>query len=112
MMLKFHAKAGDCCPWPNSHHYGQVRRYVGRQYTAPNEAKGTGATWPAKAEPDEVDAASPHAEHLIRYCAKGNIWPADEATAAACGVAFTKLERGKDGEWLSAAPKTAKPSKE
>ncbi len=110
MKLKFYAKAGDCCPWPNSHHFGQPRRYVGRQYTAPDESKGTGATWPAKKEPDEVESTTPDGEHLIRYCLKGNLWPADEVTAAACGVDLPKLKQGADGEWVPEPSASAKPA--
>lgn len=49
------------------------------------------------------------AARLKTHCRRGALWPADEATAAACDVAYAELELA-DGEWVKAAPK-ASPAK-
>ena len=109
MLLKFHAKPGALCPWPNSHFAGQPRRYIGRRFVAPNAETKAPAAYPANDEPDAVDANDADAPAIIRYCRKGNVWPADVATAAVCGIDFVALAKDAEGEWL-AASKPATPA--
>jgi hypothetical protein len=95
MLLKFFARPEHLQPWPNSHSYGQPRRYIGWQWLPANEAKGVAARYEPKRDGDTVDTAvtsDADVEHIKRLCTKGAYWAADAATAAACGVALTKLE--------------------
>jgi hypothetical protein len=109
MLLKFHAKPGQSCAWPNSYFPGQARRFVGRKFI-PGDSPQAPSRYEATAEPAELSSDAPQAAHLIRKCQKGEIWPADKATAEACGVEFVELARGEDGEWFAASKKPAAPA--
>lgn len=104
MLLKFHTKPGYSTPWPNSHHGGQARRLIGRTYDAATR------TYPARAEPDQVDSEDPDASHMARKCSRGELYAADESTAKFCGVEFVALQRGEDGEWFPKKQPAPKPS--
>lgn len=109
MKLSFYAKPGHCVHWPDRMRVsGRVYQYVGRQYNAETRVHE------ALAEPVVVDTEHADAEHcraaerLRRVCARDSaLWPADEATAAACGVPFVPVEL-RDGEWRPVPMKSAK----
>lgn len=109
MKLRFHAKTGRVHV-PGLKLVGAVPRIVGRKHL-PGDGTKTAATHPVDEDGFVIDDADPNketrsaAEALKRKCRMGDLWPADEATAAACGVAFVKLELGADGEWQPAAAK-------
>ena len=115
MKLRFYAKPGHVCHWPAAMRVtGQVYPYVGRDLVPGNPASGIAVSHPAKKEPVEIDDEHPdqdtrvRAERLKELTRRdGALWPADEATAAACGVDFVAVEM-RDGEWQ---PKAAPPSK-
>lgn len=61
---------------------------------------------PASESPFVVEADSDAGRRLVKLTRRdASLWPADEETAAACGVAFVDLDFN-DGEWLpvSATP--------
>jgi len=101
MQLAFYARAGHSVAWPNSAATGQPRRYVGRTFV-PSLDKETAGAFRADKEAAVVKAKDADAKDLMRACAKGGLWPADEATAKACGVDFVKVEADADGEWVAA----------
>jgi hypothetical protein len=107
MKLKFRAKPGMCTPWPNSHFAGQPRRFVGREFIAGDEFKRVPASYKASEDPAEIESGSADADHLIRKCRKGELWAADVATAAECGIAFVELAKGEEGEWFQKAAPAA-----
>jgi len=110
MGLKFLPRAGHLVGFAGGRTYGQIARYVGRSFKAA-AAPGQAGAFIASAEPVEVPEDSSDAVHLIRQAQKGGLWAADEATAAACGVEFVRLERGADGEWSPAASPARAPKK-
>ena len=106
-MLKFLAKPGHVVHRPGLKVTGQVAQYVGRRFIRldDEEGKKTGkaGTHAALKEPAVFADESPEAADLIRYAQKGGLWPADEATAAAIGVPFTKLQFDEaQAEWVPA----------
>lgn len=107
MGLKFLPRAGHMVHFASGNASGQLSRYVGRTFK-PVAKAGVAGAYAADDEPVEVDPDSADAAHLIRQARKSDpgVWPADEATAAACGVEFVKLGRDSDGEWI-AAPRAA-----
>ncbi len=60
-----------------------LRRFIGRKLQAVAEAPGRYA-FVATGQPEAV-AARPE---IIKAAKDGELWPADEATAKACGVKF------------------------
>lgn len=72
---------------------GGAFRYVGREFD-PNAA---GEKYPVSKTPYECDSDSPEGAYLAKCCREGDLIPADDATAKACGVPLPK-----------AAPKSAK----
>lgn len=113
MKLAFLAKAGLVCHWPAAvRQTGQIYNYVGRTWDAASRVHK------ANAEPVAIDDEHQDADTRVRaerlkqlVTRDGSLWPADEATARACGVEFVPVEM-KDGEWqpkAAAAPKTSKP---
>lgn len=118
MGLKFLPRAGHTVPFAHGNSFGQLARYAGRSFKSRNApvetllahelaafaaSPGSAGSWFADAEPVEVEPDSADAEHFIRHVQRGGMWPGDEATAAACGVDFARLERDDDGEWIAAA---------
>lgn len=108
MKLKFYARGTHLVSYPRTHRVGSPPRYIGR------EAQGRELL--ATAEPFECEAESFVGARLLRLMQSGArhgdlpLWPADAATAAACGVKFaqTKFE---GGEHRIVAPEI-KPKKE
>lgn len=104
MQLRFYARGTGLVSLPGETRIvGQHPRYVGRALKIIDGA----AAWPASEAAHECDSASAHGARLLKRCRAGELWPADEATAAACGVDFTALEFA-DGEWRPAQPKPAR----
>lgn len=100
MQLKFYAKPGHVVHRPGTKSTGQIAHYVGRRFVR-SEGTVTAGAHVAQREPAEFDSDGPEAAQLLRYAAKGGLWPADEATAAACGVAFQKLKfDDAQAEWV------------
>jgi hypothetical protein len=70
---------------------GDMPRYVGR-------TAGAARTFPASKDAHECDADSDEGRRLMFLTKVDSaLWPADAATAAACGVSFVATEF-KDGE--------------
>lgn len=101
MQLSFYAKPGHCVHWPGLKATGQAVDYVGRDLVRGDKDKGFAAAHPASKEPVKVDAASDEARRFIKVCRRdAALWPADKATAEACGVAFVEVAlSADDGEW-------------
>lgn len=81
--LKFHARGTALVTDPIAQERG-VRRFVGRRWQ--EVEKGRWA-WVPTEKPQEIDSH----QDLIRATRDGDLWPADEATAIACGVGFDPL---------------------
>lgn len=120
MQLKFYAKPGHVVHRPGPKMIGQVHQYVGRKFIRldDEEGKKTGKAGQhvALEEPAIFDSEATEAAQLLRYTAKGGLWPVDAATAAAAGVALAKLKYDNaQAEWVldtSPAPAASpKPSK-
>lgn len=106
MQLRFHARGTGLVSLPGENRIvGQLPRYIGRTLKLIDGA----AAWPANAEPHECDSSSPTAARLAKRCRAGELWAADEATAAACGVEFVALDHS-DGAWIPAASKPKRAS--
>lgn len=97
MKLRFFAKDDELVYVPN---FPKVRgafpQYVGRKFI-PGTAEA-GAQFPATAEPFECDSDDANGQALLNKFRRGKrcLWPADKATAEACGVEFVPVEV-KDG---------------
>lgn len=63
------------------------------------------AYYKANSEPYEVFAGTHSGRRLAKLCLRGELWAADESTAAFCGVSFQRVVQGKDGEWAPAPRK-------
>ena len=108
MILSFVPRR-ECVPkWPGK---GQgTYPYIGRSFD-PATRKNV-----ADAEPAKVVAhnASGKLTEEARRCVfdfckrDGDLLPANEETAAFCGVAFVPVKRAKDGEWDLVPAKTTK----
>lgn len=118
MKLKFYAKDDLLVTEPGAPMVtGQAVRYVGRELVpgygpTPNGTPGKGATFPATAEPYECDSETERGQALIRRVyidtTRHNeqpLWPADQATADACGVPFVAVTV-KDGVAVPASSAT------
>jgi len=82
---------------PGSVHVKGARAYyIGRKW----DGKLNG--FPAHDEPHAVEAGTEDAARLAHLCVRdSSLWPADEDTAAHCGVPFVPLKL-VDGEWVAA----------
>ena len=104
--LRFYAKDDAKLYVPNFPKVrGAIPQYVGRTFVPSDGTNG--ASHPASAEPFECDSEDENGKALLNKFQRGkrDIWPADKATADACGVEFLAVEV-KDG---IAAPKSADP---
>lgn len=97
MILKFYARDDLLVTEPGTTQYaGQLARYIGRSWDK------TLYGYPATKEPFCVDSNSPTGARLLKLMLREqSLWPADEATAAACGMSLTKLSF-TSGVWLPA----------
>lgn len=86
--LRFYAKGSGSVSLPGFQgHIGQMPIMVGRKY---DPEKGN---WPATKDPFECDTDSTVGRRLARLTRIDDaLWPADEATAVACGVPFVETE--------------------
>jgi hypothetical protein len=80
---------------------GEATRYYGRRFDAATRG------YPATEDGVEFDADSEDGRKCIRACRDNPmpLWPADEATAALCGVKFTPVVFA-DGAWVAAPPES------
>lgn len=97
--MNYHAKPGYLVAIPGT------GRFMGVQFL-PDRPDGE-AQWSAHQEPYPVPEKSAHALHFQIECKRGNIWPADKETAAACGVPFVPLnfvagDASTPAEWVPA----------
>lgn len=116
MKLSFYPKPGMLC-WdperPPSFSGGHAAGYVGRSLV-PAKKDSAGRTveparYVANETPYEVFSASKSGHRLAKLCRRGELWAADAATAAFCGVSFVPLKKNDEGEWDLKAV-AAKPS--
>jgi hypothetical protein len=100
LKLKFFARGDALVTVPGVYpQVGQALPRVGR-------VQGSDGVLRATKDPFEVDADSDAGRRLIKLVRRDqSLWPADKATAEACGVEFVELEY-KDDEWVV---KTKKP---
>lgn len=97
MKLSFYAKDDDIVYEPDFPRVrGAIPRYVGRYFVPATKDKS--AAFPATAEPYVCDSESENGRVLVGKFLRGKrpLWPADKATAEACGVEFVPVEV-KDG---------------
>lgn len=78
--LKFYARGTALVSDPHAQERG-IRRFVGRRFQEVSTGRWG---WCPTEKGQETD---PHPD-LIRAVRDGDLWPADEATAKACGVGF------------------------
>jgi hypothetical protein len=110
--LRFYAREDALASIPGSRaNIGQAANYIGRKYEKPDAKTGKPAKYPATPEPHEVTFSLDKEDDRARFnryvkiAKRGDIWPADEATAKACDVDLPEVEFHKDdGEWRRAAP--------
>lgn len=110
MGLKFLPRAGHMVPFAAGNGFGQLPRFAGRTFKASN-IRGVAGVFAADSEPVEVDPDGADAAHFKRHVTQSDpgMWPADEATAAYCGVEFVPVALdGASGEWLPAKKPAAK----
>jgi len=102
MNLRFFAREGLLVTEPGAVRcVGQHLRYVGRVYDHATRQLV------AAEVPSEYDPASGAGQRLIKITHRDrSLWPADEATAHACGVPFVPVVY-TDGQW---EPQPAKPA--
>ena len=104
MKLSFLPVPGHMVNRPGGRSVGAPPRYVGRKFVSVEDKDaGVAGSYPAAEEPEvfNLKPSDPEFFDLTRYCLKGGLWPADEATAQACGVRFLKLKRDSEsGEWF------------
>jgi hypothetical protein len=75
---------------------GAPERYVGRRFDA--ALRG----YPATEQPHEFDSESTQGQRLIRLVTRdGCLWPADEATAKACGMKAQPKVKFAHGVWAA-----------
>lgn len=98
----------------------QPRRFVGRAFDA---SLGQAGGWPFSAEPVTVPLFPPSHEHYLeawhfyyRALKDKELWPADEATAKACGIEFDPSFGGEYSTPIStftpSVKSSSKPEKE
>ena len=103
--LRFIAREDALATVPGSRpSIGQAAFYIGRKYVPPDRTTGKGARYEATEEPFEVTFDLDKQEdagrfnRYIKIAQRGDIWPADEETAEACGVDFVPTTFS-NGEW-------------
>jgi len=87
---------------------GQAPQYVGRKFI-PGDGKAAGAQHPASDTPFESDSDTDEGRRLVQLTSRdAALWPADKATADACGLEFVAVEV-KDGVTVRAASASPAP---
>jgi hypothetical protein len=100
-MLRFYAREDQLVRETGIHpRIGDAARYYGRKFDTATRG------YPAISEAFAVAEGGEDAPKCMKACRKGALWPADEATASACGVKFVPVEC-VDGAWVA---KTSKPA--
>lgn len=97
MKLAFYAKDDDLVYVPDFPRMkGSIPQRVGRSFVPGDATKG--AQHPATTEPFVCDSEDANGVALLAAFRRGrrSLWPADKATADACGVEFVPVEV-KDG---------------
>lgn len=110
-MLRFYAKGDLLVTEPgtaaSTAREGRPSRYVGRKLAMVGEGRQAVASFPATSDPYSCPANSPRGARLIKLTRRdGSLWPADEATARACGVDYVAT-RFSSGEHVAVAAKKA-----
>ena len=110
MQLRFYARGSDLVSLPGERRIvGQQPRYIGRSLKSVTVDGKAFPARPATEEPHCCEADGAQAPKLIQRAQEGSLWPADHATATACGVPFVEVSFF-DGEWLpSERPKPISP---
>lgn len=76
-------------------------------------ARVKGDRWEMSGNPHSAEEGSREAENLIRMVARGDIAPADEATAKASGVPFRAVTySGAEQGWQYTTPKSRSAAKD
>lgn len=111
MKLELYARAGHLMYYRGLGG-GQIPRYIGRKTSKATpeerEAGGFQSTHRALREPTSIDASSADGKEVLRRMIIDRndppLWPANEETARATGVAQQELNYNEaDGEWLHKA---------
>lgn len=114
MQLKFYARGAHLVSYPRSQREGQRPRYIARSMEAPLSGEHAGAYPPAE-DGFTCESATFVGRRLLRVMNRSHasgdlaLWPADEATARACGVPFVATEF-VSGEHIPCAPRPVAPS--
>ena len=107
--LRFYARGSAMVCVPDERRIvGNRAEYVGREFVSTDG----GHAYPARNAAFECSGAQ--AARLAKITARdAALWPADEATAQACGVPFVDVE-WRSGEWLprQASSKSASSKRE
>lgn len=104
MIFKFYARTReDGVPLIVKHpeevpFVGQLPSYVGRESLP-------GGKFPESKKPFACESGTRTGERLRIVCGRGELWPADAATAEACGVPFVPL-KFNSGVWQPAKAAT------
>ncbi len=96
MELSFKAAPGRCAHWPGLKATGQSVVYVGRSMVAGDADKGIAASHPESKEPARVDSDSEDGRRFVKLCKRGDLLPADKATADFCGVSIAEEPKKAD----------------
>lgn len=114
VVLRFVAAGDSLANIPGAPYaVGQPTRYVNRKFIP--AGKATPSSNPAEESPHEVtldtskQADANRAARYKKMAARGDIWPADEATARECSVEFASLNF-KDGRWARGVSASAQPA--
>ncbi len=97
-MLKFYAREGLARLPGVPPIIGVAARYLGREFVP--ASKDSPPSYPAIREGFSCEPGSLLADVAAKHCRKGAFWPADRATAEACGVPFVEVEFA-DGEFVA-----------
>lgn len=107
--LKFYSRDGRLAYDPTrARRQGQLPPYIGRTYDPKTRETR------ADDQPYTIRIADPSSAEGTKWLARvkkqaqrGDIWPADAATAAHVGAPFQAVEK-REGEWVEAKPAPAK----
>ena len=109
MKLRLYARPGYVFSLPGVRVAGAHPRYIGRTLQVDGKTIVNAATH----EPAVIDSETKEGQRVLRVMLCDGpdypLWPADEATARACGVPYVEVEM-VDGEWQPKAkqPKVAR----
>lgn len=101
--LRFYCRGTAQVPDPHAADRG-VRRCIGRRW---QEAMPGRWAWVPTGEPQEVD----YHHDLAKACRDGDLWPADEDTAATCSVGFDPTFGGEGTQTIKDFKSKSEPKK-